>query len=143
MVSHYFLANKADIISKLRHLPLTTKLNGDKRMVRAYNQHGRESGTVAQKTCDMEMEAEFLQLIRFANIKMLPGATDLFALLPDNPNSREERKRLEHDNLISTRSQWRQCAEAAKNASTIQHYTGLIPQIQAMIDLLETEEEGR
>lgn len=85
MVSYYFLIDKSGRVNKLRKALLMTKLNGDRRMVRAYNQHGRESGRVAQVTCDREVEGEFLRLLRCPKIIQLPDTEDPLELLTDNP----------------------------------------------------------
>lgn len=83
-------------------------------MVRAYDLHGRESGCVAQITCDTEMEADFLRLMRKARILILPQRVDPLELLPDNPATGTARKKVKLEHLVTIRSQWQQCAEAAK-----------------------------
>lgn len=86
---------------------MDAKLAGDRRMVRAYNRHGRESGRVVQVTCDTEVVVEFLRLMRRACIYILPPGVDPVDMLPYNAAKGEERISLLYEHLAAIHAQWK------------------------------------
>lgn len=104
-------------------------------MVRAYNRHGREAGRVVQVTCDVDMEAEFLRLMRIAGIRKLEDNVDHLALVPDNPATHEERTKqtIAHLETSAAQWQWRSGTDAAKFDDTRTHFTNFLPVVQQML----------
>lgn len=45
--------------------------------------------------------------------------------------------------MLTKRSQWTQCADAAQNAFTTRNFTEMLPQVQARLELLKEKEERR
>lgn len=62
---------------------------------------------MVQITCDKEVVAEFLRLMRRANIRQLEQEADPLALLADNPAVGGDRERLKTAHLETIAAQWR------------------------------------
>lgn len=133
MVSHYFYIEKAGPIRQLCRALVEETLQGNTRMVRAYNPHGLEAGRVVQITCDVEVEPEFLRLMRMARICIIGSDVDPLALLQDIPAVGRARDSLTEAHLKTIGAQWKRCAEAAKYEETRTHLTNHLPLVRTII----------
>lgn len=112
-------------------------------MEREENNHGQEAGIVVQITCDMEVEAEFLRIMRKANIRALDENVDTLPLLPNNTVTNEERTRPTIAHLETIVSKRRTCADGAKFDATRQDFTDMLPSVHQRLQCERKEEEAR
>lgn len=143
MTARYFMIEKSGPMSKLRRALDDGKLDGNSRMVRAYNWHGHDAGRVVQIRCHREVEAAFLRLMRRANIPQMEANVDPIAVLPDNPAIGPDHDRLGMVHLETIAAQWRRCEDAAKFEPTRSHFTYMIPTVTQHIQERRRESEGR
>lgn len=63
----------------------STVFEGNLRMMRPYNRHGREQERVVQITSDRGVEEQFLAAMRKERIPKLPASYDQLRLTEDHP----------------------------------------------------------
>lgn len=150
MRSHYFLIKKEGGTSSLKREMIVTVFQGDMRMVRSDERHGRELDKLVQLTCDTGVEEEFLTDMWRERIQELPLSYEKMRLTMDRPARGDERKRMEADHAKLFLSQLRRAAEAGVMVSTREHLAALLKEaaredseIQARSIAEEVEHQSR
>lgn len=94
MVSHDFIIDTEGPIGQLGRTLVENELQGNTSMVHTYNRHSHEAGSIEQMTCDVEVEAEFLRMMRTATIRIVGAEEEPLKLLQENHATYKARESL-------------------------------------------------
>lgn len=141
MRSRYFRIRKEGATGYVKKKMTSTVFDGNLRMIRAYNRHGREQDSVFQIACDPGVEEGFLAKVRKEGIERLPQDCVPICLTREHPERGTERETLEREHAQQVLRKWRRSDGASEMRATRDHFPKLKSQVKERLEEKRREED--